>query len=93
MMAPPMVMRMHMPKEKGGTFKLWLPIFLAYPLILAIGIVFAPLMLLLALLTWPVGWGKTFLFLGPAIVRVICSLRGLLVDIQSAKEKVLISFN
>jgi hypothetical protein len=93
MTLPPMVLRIHMPTTKGGTFRLWLPLFLVYPLLLALSIILAPLMLLLTLLLWPVGLGKTFLLLGPYIVRVICGLRGLTVDVQSNKQKILISFN
>ena len=88
---PPLLMRLRVSKGRGR-ISLWIPLFLIWPTVLAIAIVLAPLMIIAAIITWPVGWGKSFLLAGPTIGRCVCALHGLEVDVQEGDQVFLISF-
>ena len=83
---PPMIMRLRI-KNKKQNLNLWLPIFLAYPIILAIALLLLPLVLIIVLVTWPSGWGRPFLFSGFYLARVIWTMRGLEIDIRKNSEE------
>ena len=91
MMWPPSILRLRF-RNRDHRFGLWLPLFLVWPLILAIALVLAPIFLVSAVVLWPFGWGKPLLFAGPAIARCICSLRGLEINVKQRSEDVFISF-
>lgn len=72
-------------------FRLWLPLFLIWPLMAVIFLALSPLILVLAIILWPSGMGKPLLLAGPVLFRVFCSLRGLEVNVEQPSERVLIS--
>lgn len=81
-MYPPVVMRLSLPRKKGGSFRLWLPLFLLWPVALALSIVLA-LLWLLAAIAWRLsgrGWGP--LVIPWRVMVLICCLPGLLVDVR-----------
>jgi hypothetical protein len=88
---PPLLMRLRV-FNKRSRISLWIPLFLIWPIVLAIAIVLAPLVLIIALITWPIGWGKPFLLAGPTIGRCVCALHGLEVDVKEGDQSFLISF-
>jgi hypothetical protein len=65
---------------------------LIWPLVLAIGILLAPLVVLVALVLWPFGRGRRLLLAGPLLFRVFCALRGLSVEVRSAGHEVRVRF-
>ncbi len=73
-------------------FGLWLPLFLIWAPIFLLALALFPLVLVLALVLWPRGLGRPLLLAGPAIFRIVCALRGLLIDVHSPPEQVYISF-
>ena len=87
MMRPPMLLKLRFRR-----FSLWLPLFLVGPLFLIGALLLLPLVLLAAIILLPFGWSLTVLMFGPAVMRIICALRGLQVDVDDGKEKVYISF-
>jgi galactitol-specific phosphotransferase system IIC component len=91
MMRPPLFLRVRFHGKRRG-FGLWLPLFLIWPLFLAGALLLLPLVLLAAIILFPFGWSLTVLMFGPLVLRVLCALRGLHVDIRDNKEQVYISF-
>ena len=71
-------------------FRLWLPLFLIWPPFVLFALVMLPFVVLLALVLWPSGWGKTVLFTGPWFFRMYCGLRGLVIDVKSGESGVYI---
>jgi len=57
-----------------------------------VAIVLAPLVLLAALILWPLGWGKPLLLSGPMLFGVFCALRGLEVNLDRGSRLTQISF-
>ena len=88
---PPMIMRLRI-KNKRQNLNLWLPVFLAYPIILAIALLLLPLVLIIALVAWPSGWGRPLLFSGFYLARFIWAVRGLEIDICKNSEELKLYF-
>ena len=86
---PPLLMRLNISGRRHCT--LWLPLFLLWPVVAALAIVLAPLVLLAALILWPFVWGKLLLFSGPWLLRCLCALRGLELDINRGNQTLLMS--
>jgi hypothetical protein len=87
---PPVLMRLGIYGRRR--FVLWLPLFLLWPVAAAVAIVLAPLVLLLALILRPLGWGKPVLLSGPLILGILCALRGLELNLDRGSRLLLISF-
>lgn len=87
---PPLLMRLGIYDRRR--FSLWLPLFLLWPVALALAIVLAPVVLLAALILWPFVWGKLLLMSGPMIFGVLCSLRGLEVNLNRGSRFMLVAF-
>lgn len=88
---PPMLLHLRFPAEEGS-WGLWLPFFLVYPLLLAISLIAAPFLLLGALVLWPAGKTRIPLLVLPYAWEVIFKTRGLLVDIRHQDHNILIDF-
>ena len=91
MIRPPLFLRLRF-HNKRRRFGLWLPLFLIWPLFLVGALLLLPLVLLAAILLFPFGWSLTVLMFGPLILRVLCALRGLQVDVRDGREQFYISF-
>ena len=91
MIIPPMLLRVRVQSGRRR-FGVWLPLFLLWPPVFLLALALFPLLLALAVLLWPWGWGRTLLLTGPAIFRMVCALRGLLIDVHTPPEQVYISF-
>jgi galactitol-specific phosphotransferase system IIC component len=91
MMRPPLFLRLRFCGRRYR-FGLWLPLFLIWPLFLVGALLLLPLVLLAAIILFPFGWSLTVLMFGPLLLRVLCALRGLQVDVSDGKEQVYISF-
>jgi hypothetical protein len=88
---PPLLIRLGIGGQRRR-LSLWLPLFLLWPVAVAVAIVLAPLVLLGALLLWPFVWGKLLLLSGPMLFGAFCALRGLEVDINRGNRLLLVSF-
>ncbi len=88
---PPLLLRLGICGQRRR-FSLWLPLFLVWPVAAAVAIVLAPLVLLLALILWPLGLGKLALLSGPLLFGVLCALRGLELNLNRGNRILLISF-
>ena len=91
MMWPPSLLRVRIQGTKRR-FGLWLPLFLAWPPLVLLALAFLPFVLILAALLWPTGRGRPLLLAGPLFFGLFCSLRGLMIDVQSPSSQVHVSF-
>ena len=72
-------------------FPLWIPLFLLWPLALAILIILAPFLLVAAAVLWGGARCRRLPRAGWAVLRCLCSLRGLELDFRKGGERFLIS--
>ncbi|HPP73573.1 MAG TPA: hypothetical protein PLU88_00400 [Armatimonadota bacterium] len=93
MIFPPSILRIRIKEQDSKGLGLCLPLFLIWPIILAIGILLAPVVLLAAFITWPKGTGKRLLLAGPYLFNVFCRVRGLRVKVKDKEDNVYISFS
>jgi len=87
----PTLMRLRIVEKSGKKLRLFIPLFLVWILLLPFVLVFTPFILIVALILWPSGYGRTILGVGPALFRVICSLSGLIVQAKDEENIVFIS--
>jgi len=83
---PPSILRIRI-LEKGKGIRLWLPIFLLWPLI-GLVVLIAPIFMLASR---PITT-KAVLFSGPALLVLFCRLRGLRIDVRDGSDQVHIAF-
>jgi hypothetical protein len=76
----------------SGSFGLWLPWFLVYPLVLAIMLLSVPFILLAAVFTLPFGYARPLVFVWPYIWRFLFSLRGLDMNISNGHHDIQLNF-
>jgi len=91
MTLPPSVLRIRVINDKKR-FSIWLPLFLVWPLVLAVALVLSPLIIVLSVVLWHRGLGKTLLLSGPLFFALFSELRGLEIDVQNGPETVLVYF-
>jgi hypothetical protein len=90
MKRPPLWMKLRFDNGERR-FGLWLPICLLIPLALVVLIILSPLILVAVLVLWPSGWGRLALRILGAAWGLLCSMRGLEVDVQGRRECIYIS--
>ncbi len=78
-------------KNKDRHFGFWVPLFLFLLIGLVFFIALLPLILIGILILWPSGWGRRIAETLKTVYEVVCSIRGLKVDIQGRNEIVYIS--
>ena len=78
-------------RSSNRRFGLWLPLFLAWPLIVLVALALLPMVLVLGLLLWRVGWGRPLLLAGPRVFGLLHGLRGLMIDIESPSGRVYVA--
>ena len=88
---PPCLMRLKI-INRSQHINLWLPLFLAWIVLLALYILLSPVIAFLVMVLWPFGWGEFLLMIGPTFYRCLCGLRELKVDIKRNDELVLVYF-
>jgi hypothetical protein len=91
MNVPPCLMRLKVYNQKSHV-NLWIPLFLAWIILGILALALIPVVLILVLILWPLGWGVFLVKAGPAFYRLLCALRGLKIDINQDKEIVLVYF-
>jgi hypothetical protein len=87
---PPMLVHIKV-ENKHHWFSFWVPLFLMYPVILAIFLVLTPLLLLALIVLVCMGWQKLVLMAMKAPLVAFWNLRGFKVDIKGRNEVVFIS--
>jgi hypothetical protein len=85
-----MIMRLYIVEKDKKKIRLYLPLFLAWILMLPFVILLTPFVLLTALILWPSGYGKTILRAGPALINVLSALSDLHIHVEKPDSKVLI---
>ena len=99
---PPMVLRVRI-ENRQRRFGLWLPLFLIGPLamvlLLLLAVLLLPFIPIAAVVLWRRGFGKwlalgslLLLWVGPLLFMLVCSLRGLTVDVGGGTEQVYVAF-
>ena len=73
---PPMLIHIKI-KNKDHHFGFWVPLFLIYPIVLAVLIILSPFILIAIFVIWLCGRGNWAMFTLKTALLAFCSLRGL----------------
>jgi len=94
MKRPPYLIKMRFWNSRHG-FDLWLPLFLIMPLVLAlllaVALILLPFALLAMLFTWRLGYWRPLVLGVPVFFNMLCQMPGLKVDIEHGKGSVYIA--
>jgi len=84
---PPYLLKLRI-RNPRHAFALWLPLFLLWPIalasFLAAFLILLPFALLAMIFTWQASWWRPVVLEPLSVLRVICALRGLTVDVEGA---------
>ena len=80
MMWPPSVLHLQIPRENGLSRRLWIPLFLIWPVLLVIAIFIFPLFALGVALSRRKGERRAVIMAGPALFGLFCAARGLRIE-------------
>jgi hypothetical protein len=86
---PPALMHIKV-KNESHNIGLWLPIFLLWPMALAVVIILLPVIVVGLIIFWD-SWGMWSLKTLWAAIVTCCSLRGLEVDVRTGEQNVYVS--
>ena len=94
---PPMIMKLIISPQGKRGINLWLPLFIIFPIVFVIGFILflllLPIMLIASVILWRFGWVKLSILSFPAVIGCLSALRGLKMDVNQGRERVLISFS
>ena len=88
----PIFLKIKIGRKRGNDFKIIIPVIFIWLLLLLIMLLFAPLMIIIAMVTWPAGYGKLILMLPVMLFSLIANLGDLVIDMRDKKEKIFIAF-
>jgi len=91
-MYPPTLMRLRI-MQNGRGVSLWLPLFLIWPLVIAVQLALLPFLLLAIIVLWPSGWGERLFAASITLICVVCALRGLAIEVDRPEQQVNIAFH
>ena len=84
----PILMKIHICERGKKSVRLWLPMFLFWILLFMILVILSPILLLVGLVAWIRGYGRTFLFAFPMIFAVLWAMSGLRIHIEDRDKKI-----
>ena len=92
MMLPPALLRVRVQSDQSRR-RLWIPVFLLWPLLALMAALAMPVCALIAALYWRGGLGRPILFAVPCLLYLMCSLRGLRFDVAGGGSRLFVSID
>ena len=86
-----MLLHLRIPTQ-DGSFGLWLPWFLIYPVLLLLMLVVLPLILVAAVILLPLGMARPVIMAFPYLWQVLFAMRGLNVEVQTGGRELIVNF-
>ncbi len=90
-MLPPAMLRILVVEDGRKKFRFWAPIFLLWPGLVVLAVVSIPLVLVLLLISLWSSNVRAVLRSTMLACRAVCALRGLKIEVDDDKDKILIS--
>lgn len=89
MIIPPSLLRIRVIEKGKRKVNLWIPLFLIWPLVIALMVVLAPVALVVCLV-WPKG--RQVVMAGPRLLALAWAIRGLRVRVKDEANRVRVEF-
>ncbi|MGD8238121.1 MAG: hypothetical protein PVH68_06180 [Armatimonadota bacterium] len=91
MMWPPSILWLRVVDDGQRKIRLWLPLFLFWPILLLLAIALLPMVLLVALICRGLRGAGRALLGAWYLYATVCSLRGLTIEVSGEGDEVLVS--
>jgi hypothetical protein len=88
----PLILNLKVPRAHNRPVNLYLPLFIAWLLLIPVFLLLLPIFILGAILTWHTPYGRLILMFLPMVCVLLWHLQGLRIDVQNKKQHVDISF-
>ncbi len=88
----PMLLKIKIPRTDKQPVSIYLPLFVAWFILLPILILMLPFFVLVAMITWAKGYGRLVLLFFPMLFSVLWNLHGLKIDVQDKGSEIYFSF-
>lgn len=88
----PMLLQIKIPRTGKQPLSIYLPLFVAWLILLLILILLLPFFLLAAMITWAKGYGRLVLLFFPMLFSLLWNLHGLKIDVQDKESQIYLSF-
>lgn len=93
MMWPPSILYLQITRESRSSLKLWIPLFLIWPVLLVMGVLIFPLFALGVGLAGRRGGRRAIIMAGPAIFGLFCASRGLRIEATEQGQGFVLALN
>lgn len=90
MILPPSVLRVRIVESGRRKLRLWIPMFLVWPIVIALMIVLSPVALIV-FISW--SRARDYIKAGPQILGALWAMRGLRVDVGEHQDGVFVSLD
>jgi len=87
-MIPPAVVSISFSRNERKPIKLWLPVFVVWPIVFLFSVFLLFFLPLIVLVCISFGHAKTAVLLPFFIWNLICAVRGTIIDVDKANEKI-----
>jgi hypothetical protein len=84
----PMIMKIHVHERGKKRISLILPMFLIWIILFAILVLLSPFFILVGIVAWIRGYGRTFLFTFPMVFAVLWAMSGLRIHIEEKDKRI-----
>ena len=88
----PLILKIKIPNKNGNEFKLYLPLFIGWLILLPILLLLLPLILVISVLAWNTVYGRLILYFYPILLSLLWNLQGLKIDIKDKNNQIFLSF-
>jgi len=88
----PMLLKIKIPRKNKQPVNLYLPLFIAWLILLPILILFLPFYLVMLMICMSKGFGRLALLFFPMFFSILWNLRGLKVDVKDEGHVIYLSF-
>ena len=88
----PLLMKIKIPRQSKRSLSLYLPLFVAWFILIAVFLLLLPLILIAYIVCWNKGYGRLVLLFFPMIFAILWYMRGLKIDVKDKKQHIYLSF-
>ena len=88
----PLLIKTKIPRQDKAPVTLYLPLFLAWPILLAILLLLLPFLVIAVVVTWPMRYKAMLIRFYPMLFAVLWNLQGLVIDVEHKDDKIYMEF-
>ena len=88
----PFLMKIKIPRTGKQPISIYLPVFIAWVILIPLLILLLPIFLLVALITWINGYGRLGIIFFPMLISLLWNLQGLRIDVRDKDSEIYLSF-